>query len=310
MNRYIYFITSLFLMISFCGHAQTTKKIFGKIIDAQSQKPLQYVTIEVEGKNKGVLTDQTGFFALNVDETFNDDSVSIRIIGYQPKKKAVKEFLRNNKTGHLNEPIMLDPFAYVLPEVVFSSKKECEKVLSGVNTKTNSALIWGVGYQFSVYCQNNYPLKNGIISKLRFYLKNEGNPQTPFRVHIYSVNLTDTTPEIELLPENLIVSADKAKWFEVDVKKYNISSPKEGFFVSMEWIYTDDKYYYIHEPHRKKYRSKQYGQVLGAIKGSKLSDYTYFKKLGGKWYKFIYPPLQEEGKTYNALIGAEIIYCP
>jgi len=310
MNIYIHLIFSLLLIFPSFGNTQTIKKISGKILDAEIKKPIQYVTVEIEGKNKGALTNKTGFFTFNIDETFNKDSLSIRIIGYQPKKIAVKEFLKNNKAGHLNNPIYIEPLTYTLPEVVFSSDKECEKVLSGVNTKSNSALIWGVGYQFSVYCQNKQSLKNGVISKVRFYLKNEGKPKTPFRIHIYSVNLIDTTPGIELLHENLIVSADKAKWFEVDVEKYNIPLPKEGIFVSMEWIYTDEKYYYISEPHRKKHSSQQYGQVLGAIEGSKLDNYTYFKKLGGKWNKFIYPPLYEEGKTYNALIGAEITYCP
>ena len=203
----------------------------------------------------------------------------------------------------------MTPLSYQLPEVNVIPHNNCETTLTGINTKSNGVFFQDVGYQLSVYCKNESPLKKSVISKVRFKIRNEGKPNAPFRIHIYNVNLKDTTPSHELLSENLIVSSPKKGWFIINVEKYNIQVPQEGFFVAMEWIYTDDSYFYMDELTRKKYRSQKYGQVLGAIQSSEIDNYTYIKTLGGKWIKYIFPFLKEQGISYHALIGAEITTC-
>ena len=263
MNKNIFFI--LTIVLSFKGYSQ----ISGKIYNIKTKQPIQYVSVELLDKNKGALSDKLGFFTINSNDISANDSLSLRLIGYQSKKFMISDILNNQI-----DSFFLVPISYQLPEVNVTSQNNCETTLTGINTKSNGVFFQDVGYQLSVYCKNKSQLKNSVISKVRFKIRNEGKHNAPFRVHIY-----------------------------------NILAPKEGFFVAMEWIYTDDSYFYMDELTRKKYRSQKYGQVLGAIESSKLDNYTYIKSLGGKWHKFIFPFLQEEGKSYNALIGAEITIC-
>ena len=303
MIRWINFIL-LSLSIPFFANSQTSEDVItisGMVFNKETTQPLQYVAVEIEGKNIGVLTDKTGLFLLDINKTVSTDSLSLRILGYELKKISIKDILLKNDNS-----IFLTPLTFTLPEVTVSVDKNMPKIMLGINSKRNSVFFMRVGNQLAVFCENKNQSIDGRISKVRFYLGREGEHQTPFRIHVYSVNLKDTTPGNELLNENLIVFSDKRKWFEIDIEKYKINVPPEGFFVSMEWIYTDDSYFFMDEPARKKYRSKQYGQTLGAIQSSEFGNITYIKSLGGEWVKFINPFLQKENKSINALIGAQV----
>ena len=66
--------------------------VTGKIIDADSKIPLEYVNIGVIGKDKGTVCDKAGVFSLELPERFDNDTLRISIVGYDPVLYSVWEF--------------------------------------------------------------------------------------------------------------------------------------------------------------------------------------------------------------------------
>ena len=285
------------------SEAQVLNELLGYIYCNESKLPIQYATVELVDNNIGALTNKKGYFSISLTKKNNNGLVGIRMLGYKPKSLKLDSWSKNKI-----DTIYLIKDTIDLKEVTISSQKiNCPPYLLGINTKSNAVFFENVGNQIAVFCKNENNNKNGKINSLRFYIKSGGKYNAPFRVHLYSVG-KDGLPNEELLRENLIVAANKKKWFEVDVDSLNITIPKAGFFIAMEWIYTDESFHYLSEANRKKYSQQQYGQKLGAVESKELNDYTYLKRLGGKWYKFIIPNLQKESISYNALINGKVTY--
>ena len=120
--RKVLFITFPFLW--FTVHSQSVN---GKIIDADSKNPLQYVNIGVVGRNIGTVCDKNGSFTLELPDYFDKDTLRISIIGFHPISYNVEDFKRifQESTGGLI--IGLTKKTLVLPEVFVTSREFTEK---------------------------------------------------------------------------------------------------------------------------------------------------------------------------------------
>ena len=144
-----------------------------------------------------------------------------------------------------------------------------------------------------------------IIQNVSFFISSDGKPKTPFRVRFYEVK-EDGSPGQDLTQKNIIVVAKKGNaWFKIDVSKYKILVPKNGYFVAMEWIFTDKKYFYEIQISGKK--DTMYGQCLGRISDEKVVPNSWSYGLGTVWRKNE-KPSKFQGKIiyYNQLISSEI----
>lgn len=297
------FFSFCLLLIPICSKAQNSTEFSGYVYSNETKLPIQYATIELIDNNIGALTNKQGYFSMFLTEKNKNGLLNIRMLGYKPQSQDLNSFIKSKK-----DTIYLIKDTINLTEVIINSQDaNCPQEFIGINEKSNAVFLENVGSQIAVFCKNINPNKNGKINSLRFYIKSGGKYNAPFRVRIYDVGEAGN-PGRELLKENLVVTANKKKWFDVNVDSLNISVPKLGFFIAMEWIFTDESYYYLSEANRKKYTKQQYGQSLGAIEGSKLDNYTYIKSLGKGWSKVVFPFLQEVGKSYNALINAKVTY--
>ena len=104
-------------------------------------------------------------------------------------------------------------------------------------------------------------------------------------------------PGTNLLSENLIVAAPGGgQWFTVDVSKYVVEVPHEGFFVAMEWI-VNYKPLGLEDGYPPK------GQVLRPTFEFKDSK-TWTLAIGTGWN--LLTLRNPESRAYNAMIRAEI----
>ena len=71
-----YFLLILNLLFTLFINAQVT----GKVIDAKTRKPIDYVNVYYEGKNCGEMTDEDGRFVIKEDSTWNE--LTIHTLGY------------------------------------------------------------------------------------------------------------------------------------------------------------------------------------------------------------------------------------
>jgi len=195
---------------------------------------------------------------------------------------------------------------------VFTYSQGTPKVIR-LGVKTNETEKYGrmpLGAKVAVFCRNTQSLK-GKISTLRFYIGKDGFYKAPFKVHMYTLNAADSTPGQDMILDNLVVSADKSGWLEVNVTKYGIDIPANGFFVAMEWIFTKSDYTQkdtTYSSNEEQFTSHGYGQTIGTITDSPdLGSLTYFKNLGGhRWGRFMLPDMDGKSHVINALIQAEV----
>src|SRR5688572_21359486 len=117
----------LFMTFTLFWPTAYSQSVTGKIIDADSKNPLQYVNIGVVGGNKGTVCDKNGQFALELPKYFDKDTLRISIIGFHPISYKVADFKRifQESTGGLI--IELTKKTLVLSEVFVAPRGFTEK---------------------------------------------------------------------------------------------------------------------------------------------------------------------------------------
>lgn len=274
--------------------------INGRVIDSKTLNAACYSTLEIKGKGIGWVTDSLGSFSIEIikDKISEYDTLLIRSLGYSSATVIVKNILTESSIE-----FKLNPLVFQLDSIIIRPKNN--SILKGVFVEK------GDGYsgcrewlQKAVYMDNDEGIK-AIVQNVSFFIPKDGKPKTPFRIRFYEVK-EDGSPGEDLTRESIIVNAKKGgAWLKVDVSKYKIVVPKNGYFVAMEWIFTDKKYYYEILISDKKYVS--YGQCLGRISNEGIIPNSWTYELGNRWRK-IDKTSKIQGKMihYNQLINSEI----
>lgn len=129
-----YFIFFLFfsLGISFQASAQSANIVKGMVLDMDKQTPLPYSNIVVLHKNRGTISNEKGFFSLDIAEFDKNDTLSFQYIGYETKVLIISE-LDSLMTIYLKEAIINLSEAFVFgnppdPEVIVKKVLENKDV--------------------------------------------------------------------------------------------------------------------------------------------------------------------------------------
>ncbi|HSM49674.1 MAG TPA: carboxypeptidase-like regulatory domain-containing protein [Draconibacterium sp.] len=302
MKKLLVLISGL-ILFSFC-FAQNVI-LDGVVFDAVTNQPLQYATIEIFSLRTGTITDKNGEFKLEL--TPNDlesDTIEFSCLGYEREKITIAEYLNSG-----NHKVLLKEKPVTIGEVKVIPKKYTTSVL-GVTDKKSEHLqyanVFGANKGNFIY---NNKSKPGWIKSVSYFIHPDGNPTTPFRVRIYA-KANNKKPGNDLLLENVVVSAKKPGWCEVDISQFNVLFPTEGAFVMMEWINSGEGFYFEKElqvkgkngkPDRVE-KKKYYGQTLGTV-SKKGGVAMWGNTLGNEWipYDFDY-----RGNFVSAMIQVEI----
>lgn len=87
-----YKITLMLLFVSISGFAQNIT-LKGKVLDAETDKPVEFANLGIEGSFIGTATDFNGEFELKISEEFSSYTIRISAVGYQNKVMKVNELL-------------------------------------------------------------------------------------------------------------------------------------------------------------------------------------------------------------------------
>ena len=207
--------------------------LVGQVIDAAIEEPLPYVNIGLVNQNIGTVTDEAGYFELEVPGNgFADATLRFSMIGFEPQDFTLQEY-RDQKilTIPLNEK------ATALEEVVLTTKKNKyqTKILGN---KTTSQLIYAafttnkLGNEMGFLVRGR---KNPMILK-KFNVSLVENDYGPIRFRLNFYDLKDGLPNETLLNENIIVETDiQSGIVSKDLTPYEIVIDQD-FFVAIEWI--------------------------------------------------------------------------
>jgi hypothetical protein len=302
MKKNILILINLTLL-NFCYGQSTDLK--GEIKDFTTGEPLPYATIEIFNLKTGTIADKNGIFHFEItSKNLSDDTINFSYVGYETAKMSIDDFLKSGKTIKLKGKVI------ELGEVRVIPKKY---LITTVGVKDKSPISMQYSNVFGTNKGNfikNEKKKEGWFKSVSYYLHQDGFPTAPFRVRIYQIG-TDNKPGKDLLNENLVVSAPKTGWFKIDISDYKVPFPKEGAFVTMEWINSGDEFYFEKEisikdkdGQTKTHQGTYYGQSLGVV-SKKGGVVLWSTNLGYEWVPYDF---NNKGKYPNAMINAEIIY--
>jgi hypothetical protein len=284
----------IFLFLSFLQlslFAQNNTRII-TVKDYTNNKNIEWASLSVNRKYF-LSANKEGKISLEINKVIETDSITISAIGYISKTYIFRE---------LKEKIAI---IYLLPDV-----QVLNEVVVNTNNRKPERVVLGIAYKFFslgtilTIFNNKYaqfiPNKDGLncqIKELEFALgDNQKGIDQPFRVNIYTKNKNNKLPYEELIKDDLIVrNYERSQKFTVDISKYNITTPEDGFFIVAETLnkeYYSNKVVNMHKisfnrlpSFKVKFTKEPNGEFYNLIKDRTLEWYKN-NKLGYTTFYF------------------------
>lgn len=93
------------------------KQYKGKVMDADSKKPLVFATLSLEDTNISTISNTEGEFALKVPNTMNEGNILISYLGYKTKLLPLSQFNTNNTKIYMEiSVVQLSEVSLVIPK--------------------------------------------------------------------------------------------------------------------------------------------------------------------------------------------------
>jgi hypothetical protein len=230
--------TTLLLLLLFTINTCFSQiKVAGTLIDSVTHQPIQYSRISFGEPNNVILSDKNGFFEITY---LKSGKLQISNVQYEPKEFSIKQ---NAELG----TIYCTPQIYHLPPFVCSSNSSI--TIAGeydpqkiIKRKSNRYFVRTVSSMIVSLLINKpaFYNENVYIDTLNYYIIDPSKKGFPFRVQVYEAIPNDDgtiSHGKALIPENIILQYPEFEgWAQVDVKKYGIKIPKNGVFVSLEFL--------------------------------------------------------------------------
>ena len=208
----------------------------GRIIDAFTKEPLPFVNIGVLKKELGTVSNEDGFFFLEVPDLFAKETLRFSMIGFDERDFQVADLeaiLLSNNTLVLAEQTTF------LEEVVLTAEKKWDTRVSG-NSTTSKLLITGftsnqLGNEIALFVK--VKKTPAYIDGIQFSVVENIYPEVRFRVNVYSSDYR--FPDENILKENIFITLKQSEGLiSVDLKEYDILVD-DDVFISLEWIDED-----------------------------------------------------------------------
>ena len=111
----------------------------GIVLSTETDSGIGFVNIGIIGKNVGTVSDEKGNFSINLDKSYDNDSIRFSIIGYESRTFVISQF---KETPEKN--IYLKPVIYNLQEVKVIGRNTKEVIIGEQVTSGN--LISGFSF--------------------------------------------------------------------------------------------------------------------------------------------------------------------
>ncbi|GAB3322502.1 hypothetical protein GCM10027299_18230 [Larkinella ripae] len=263
-----------------------------------SDQPVAYALISEPQHRFGTYADAQGKFLARVPEGI--DSLLISCVGFEP---LVLPLAGLSDTTEYR----LRARSNVLAEIVVKGQKPRLATVGALRKR--SPIVWGNcsgrNIEFALYVRNTNGIR-GYLQRVSYLIARGGVPTAPFRVRVYAN--VDGEPGEDKLPESIVTAARRGNtWCEVDLSRYQIAFPKEGLFIAMEWLPTDEARYKFATsfkmPDGQKNGRECFGQYLAFNR--ELRTATYWERInGGTWRRNA--PLSRVGLNEHPVIQAKI----
>lgn len=200
------------------------------IINSKEQ-PVTFATASINHRLY-YRVDEKGLLSLPTTDIKQGDTIYISSLGYKSQNLAII----NPKL--LPEKICLEETVLQLDEISVSnnSKNYTTAKMGEMSSFTISKYLPNPNQQLALFIANSSQRK-GFINNITFFLKNTLNGiENPFRVRLYDRKPGSQFPDKELMDEMVVQNTKKKTFFTIDISKYGVSLPQDGFFVVFELL--------------------------------------------------------------------------
>ncbi|MFC5410629.1 carboxypeptidase-like regulatory domain-containing protein [Larkinella bovis] len=276
--------------------AQVT--IQGSVQMEGSEQPVPYALISEPQHGFGTYADAQGRFSAQIPAGI--DTLLISCVGFESQQIPLSSVSDTAVFRLRSKP-------NVLTEIVVKGRKPRLATVGAIRKR--APIVWGNcsgrNIEFALFVRNPTGIR-GFLHRVSYLIARGGVPTAPFRVRIYAN--TDGEPGQDLLPQSVIAAGRRGNtWCEVDLSPYQIAFPKDGLFIAMEWLPTDEARYKFTNsfkmPDGQKNVRECFGQYLAFNR--ELRTATYWERInGGSWRRNA--PLVRTGFGEHPVIQARI----
>ena len=224
--------------------ASPDRLIRGSLTDAQTGKPLPYVSIGFAGLPAGTMTDSRGAFTLLVSEAYLDRTLRFSVVGYQAREIPVRQLLQEQaQKGKLEIRLEVKPKSLAEVQVKGKNKRFVTQVVGSQIGKLTPfhhvfenytyATDQVRGPELGVKIQaRKYP---AYLQQVHFCLSGTGADITRVRLKLYS--LQNNLPHQEMLQKIIQVDVPPkyTGWIETDLRPYHLML-EQDVVVALEWL--------------------------------------------------------------------------
>jgi len=209
----------------------------GAVQDSKTKEKLSYVNIGVLNRDWGTVSNREGFFELELNETYINDTLRISMVGYKPQTVLVNT-LMNKKGGYT---VNLEEEISELNEVVVTAK---EWKFKTIGNKTKSKFL-GSGFAYDMLgtemgIRINIRKKPTFVRAFNFFISyNRLGAKAIFRLNMYKIK--GGKPTENILKESILIPVESKETglFTIDLEKYDIVLT-DDVIVMLEWVEAEE----------------------------------------------------------------------
>jgi hypothetical protein len=272
----------------------------GKLLDKETNKPVVYANISFLKTNTGISSLEDGTFNLEIDKKLLQEKIHISCLNY--KDTIVLADNLQQKT------LFLQPKSFELNEVVISKKVDRELQVDAYKRRDIKATFggsqsnpWTVAKFFKY--RKEYKETPYIKDLSVYFGAMIVREKSKFRVRLFKLDTITGFPSKDIVHKEIIAYSKLINGkVKIDISKYDIEFPKEGFFVGLERLHIPYNFYeykYTKQGSKKKYIAKAVAPSFGAV----YTKDTRFDFYSGKWRKFYDPHKIYEGNQIQPAIS-------
>ena len=207
------------------------KIVTGKIINRETNEPVEYVNIGIQGKETGTVSDNQGNFQLLIADKNLNDTLTVSCIGFNIAKVGISKLIN---ADHKN--ILLTEKAIDLKEILVKPKKYKTRIL-GITAK-NKKILGGftenkLGYELGVAMSAK---KSAYIRKINLNIASCEYDTVFYRLNVYEGTLKHGFENIMREPFYFKIPKSQIKdKISIDVQKLKLVV-RGNFLVTLEYV--------------------------------------------------------------------------
>ena len=217
----------VFLLVTLPGIILGQSLEIKGIVRDKNKIGIPSATISVKNKVQGYITDEKGYYQLNVGP---NDTLVVSSPGFEVSFISMKNV------------VVLSPLFIYLTSKETSQLRTIENAdllqhssMEGIYDHPSSTAFNAAPGQSIALKIDNSAKKEALLSKIHAKFDKKTLAQTKLRIRVFSINPITGEPLNDLLTKSVVVPIT-SETFLFDIEPYNIAIPAEGCFVGFDWI--------------------------------------------------------------------------